>query len=61
MLRGGPLMKLPGAINEFFYVTTDNRKKLIFSLSGGLNTMFEGSQKSYSLTPGMTYKPAKDS
>ena len=59
MLRGGPLMKLPGAINEFFYVTTDNRKKLIFSLSGGINTMFEGSQKSYSLTPGMTYKPAK--
>jgi hypothetical protein len=59
MLRGGPLMKLPGATNEFFYVTSDNRKKLIFSLSGGINTMFEGSQKSYSLTPGMTYKPTK--
>lgn len=59
MLRGGPLMKLPGAINEFFYVTTDNRKKLIFSLSGDINTMFEGSQESYRLTPGITYKPAK--
>jgi hypothetical protein len=59
MLRGGPLMRLPGVINESFYVTTDNRKKLILSLSGGINTMFEGSQKSSRLTPGITFKPAK--
>lgn len=57
-LRGGPLMKMPGTINDWFYITSDNRKKVIFSLSGSSYTMFSGSAHSIGITPGMTIKPS---
>ena len=58
MLRGGPLMKLPGAVNGSFNINTDNRKKLMISFSANFNEMFQDASHSLSLTPGMTYKPA---
>ncbi len=56
-LRGGPLMKLPGEINEWLFLQTDNRKKLIINLNANFNNMFEDGARSFSLTPGITYKP----
>ena len=57
MLRGGPLMKLPGTISPWFYVTTDNRKKLIMSLSGSFYKMSMNAAQNWQLTPGITFKP----
>jgi hypothetical protein len=58
ILRGGPMMKMPGTINEWFFITSDNRKKLIFSLNGSSYTMFSGSARRYNLSPGITFKPS---
>jgi hypothetical protein len=56
-LRGGPLMKLPGATDGWLNISTDSRKKLIFSLNGSYNTMFQNGAHSYSISPGIKYKP----
>jgi hypothetical protein len=57
MLRGGPLMKLPGLINGWFTLNTDSRKKLILNLNASVNKMFQDASQSISFTPGITYKP----
>jgi hypothetical protein len=57
ILRGGPLMKLPGTVSTWFYVTTDNRKKLILSLSGNYYSMFRDAATNFSISPGVTFKP----
>jgi hypothetical protein len=57
MLRGGPLMKLPGAFNAWTYISTDTRKKLILSVNGNYNAMFQDGAHGYNISPGITYKP----
>jgi hypothetical protein len=57
MLRGGPLMKLPGTISPWFYITTDNRKKFIISLNGSFYKMSMDAAQNWRLTPGITFKP----
>lgn len=57
MLRGGPLMKLPGAFNGWLFVTTDTRKKLMMSFNANYNLKFQDRAKGFSLSPGITYKP----
>jgi hypothetical protein len=57
ILRGGPLMKLPGASNGWFNIGTDNRKKLIISVNGSYNSMFQDAAHSFSLSVSAKYKP----
>jgi hypothetical protein len=57
MLRGGPMMKLPGSVNPRAGVSTDNRKKLVFSLSANLSTGFENSSDNLYTELDITYKP----
>jgi hypothetical protein len=57
ILRGGPLMKLPGATDGWLNISTDSRKKLIFSVNGNYNTMFQDGAHSYSISTSIKYKP----
>jgi hypothetical protein len=58
MLRGGPLMKLPGEFNGWLFINTDTRKKLMLSFNGNYNSMFQHKSQGFSFSTGITYKPA---
>ena len=57
MLRGGPMMKMPGSTNLRFGLSTDFRKKLVFSVSA--NGSFENQKSSRNFNTGIdiSYKP----
>ncbi len=57
MLRGGPVMKMPGSLSSWMQVNTDNRKKLGFGLQLQHSITFEGSGYSINIQPEITYKP----
>jgi len=57
ILRGGPLMKLPGSFNGWFFLNSDTRKKLMLSFNANYNSMFNDRGRGVSLSPGITYKP----
>jgi hypothetical protein len=57
MLRGGPLMKLPGSFYSWSYLSTDYRKKLVVELNTNISTMFMKGAHSFNLSPKITYKP----
>ena len=58
LLRGGPLIKMPGSVNGWFFVQTDNRKKLILSANGNFGSMFLNGASNLGISPGITFKPA---
>lgn len=57
MLRGGPMMKMPGSTNLRFGLSTDFRKKLVFSVSA--NGSFDNQKSSRNFNTGIdiSYKP----
>jgi len=57
MLRGGPIMKMPGSLNSNMHISTDSRKKIEieFQLQHTIN--FEGSGHNINLQPEIIYKP----
>lgn len=57
MLRGGPMLLMPGSLNNYFNIETDSRKKLSFELGLSLNHGFEDYYKTTSLNFGAVYKP----
>ena len=57
MLRGGPMMKMPGSINERFGFSSDYRKKLVFSVSANVLNGFENSSRDFNTGVDITYKP----
>ncbi len=57
MLRGGPMMKLPGSVNPRMGFSTDNRKKLSFSVSSNGSKGFENSAYNLYTELDITYKP----
>ena len=57
MLRGGPMMKLPGSVNPRFGFSTDSRKKLMFSVSTNGSHGFENSSDNFYAEVDLTYKP----
>jgi len=58
MLRGGPMMKMPGSSSFQAGFTSDNRKKLVFSVSANSNSGYENSSRSFSTGVDITYKPS---
>ena len=58
MLRGGPMMKIPGSSSSQIGFSTDNRKKLVFSVSANSNRGYEKGSKSISTSLDITYKPS---
>lgn len=59
MLRGGPSMKTPGRINNFFSLRTDNRKKISFNVMTSINRGRYKSSQSNNYSIGVNYKPLK--
>jgi hypothetical protein len=57
MLRGGPVMKMPGTLNSWLNLYTDNRKKLVISLSLNKSNSFMNGSRSINISPDFTYKP----
>jgi hypothetical protein len=57
MLRGGPIMKMPGSLNSWMHISTDSRKKLEIELSLQHTFNFEASGYNIGVQPEITYKP----
>jgi hypothetical protein len=57
MLRGGPVMKMPGSLNSWLHINTDSRKKIQLELAIQHSLGFEGSHQSLDLMPEIIYKP----
>jgi len=57
MLRGGPMMKLPGSISPRLGFSTDNRKKLVFDANINYSLGFENYSRDFSISTDLTYKP----
>ncbi len=58
MLRGGPMMKLPGSFNSRIGFSTDNRKKLVLSVFANGSKGFENSSNNLYTEVDITYKPS---
>jgi hypothetical protein len=54
-LRGGPSLYMPGGINGWGWFSSDDRKKITFSLSSSFHSSVSLLSKNYSL--GLAYKP----
>jgi hypothetical protein len=57
MLRGGPMMKLPGSIYPRIGFSTDNRKKLVFNVFANTSIGFENSSDNLYTEVDITFKP----
>jgi hypothetical protein len=57
MLRGGPMMKLPGSVNPRIGFSTDSRKKLVFNVFANGSLGFENSSHNVYSEVSITYKP----
>ena len=57
LLRGGPTMKTPGNWGYRLGISTDSRKKLVFSASGNLNFGYQKCSSGFYSNAGLSYKP----
>ncbi len=57
LLRGGPSFLMPGRIGTFARLSTDDRKKLNFSLSYSFRNGFEQSNRYSNYSMGILYRP----
>jgi hypothetical protein len=57
MLRGGPMMKMPGNYSYRLGFNSDNRKKLEFGLFSNINGGYQGSSLSLYAQAEISYKP----
>jgi hypothetical protein len=60
MLRGGPVMRLPGTWSSWFNVSTDNRKKLVAEIQFNSSCTFKDGGQTFNFSPGITYKPTNN-
>jgi Domain of unknown function (DUF5916)/Carbohydrate family 9 binding domain-like len=57
LLRGGPVMKMPGSLSSWLHINTDSRKKLQINIGVQHTLTFEGSGHNLNIQPEITYKP----
>lgn len=57
MLRGGPMMKMPGSLNTRAGFSSDSRKKLGISAFGSFSNGYEGSSRNIYTEVDFSYKP----
>jgi len=57
MLRGGPMMKLPGSSNVRFGFSSDNRKKLVFNVYTNGSKGMLNSSRNFNTGVDISYKP----
>jgi len=58
ILRGGPMMKVPGNLRLYGGFSSDNRKKLSFSIYSNVSKGLENNSNSLYTEMDVTYKPA---
>ncbi|MBC8319723.1 MAG: carbohydrate binding family 9 domain-containing protein [Bacteroidetes bacterium] len=56
-LRGGPALRTPGTLSSWFHISTDDRKKLGFSLSASNNLGDNNYRRSVNYSMEITYQP----
>jgi uncharacterized protein DUF5916/cellulose/xylan binding protein with CBM9 domain len=56
-LRGGPALRAPGSLSSWFYIRTDERKKLEFSFSTSGNWGDDSYRNAKRLSLGIDYRP----
>jgi len=57
MLRGGPMMRVPGNLNLRIGFSTDNRKKLVFEVYANESKGLEQNSENFNSGVEMTFKP----
>lgn len=57
LLRGGPAMRMPGGVNSWYGLGTDERKKLRFNYYGSIQSNRENSLNSNYNSLEMSYRP----
>ncbi|HLP71872.1 MAG TPA: DUF5916 domain-containing protein [Bacteroidales bacterium] len=57
ILRGGPVMRMPGRFNYWFGFNSDDRKKLVFGMNSQNSDMFGSETHNTSVSGFLTYKP----
>ena len=57
LLRGGPVMRLPGQSNQWFGLFSDDRMKLVYGFNVQHANTFKKGAHSTSFSPRLTYKP----
>jgi hypothetical protein len=57
LLRGGPVMKMPGSLSSWLNINTDSRKKFQINIGLQHSVTFEGSAQNINIQPEITYKP----
>jgi hypothetical protein len=57
LLRGGPMMKVPGSYSGQANISTDNRKKVVLSVNGGINAQFQNLSRNTYLNFEADFKP----
>ena len=60
LLRGGPIMKMPGTLNSSFRLSTDSRKKLVIEMQLMNSGTFQDGGRSFNISPELTYKPTNN-
>ncbi len=58
LLRGGPLMRIPGSYKFQSGFSTDNRRKIIMSVNAGRNGQYLNSSRSDFFSFGVQFKPS---
>jgi len=56
-LRGGPALKLPGNISSWFWMGTNNQKKIRISVNGNISKNFENTSYYKGVNLGLSYQP----
>ena len=56
-LRGGPPITYPGGLENWYYIETDNRKKLRGTFENWFFTGFHESERSKGISASITYRP----
>lgn len=56
-LRGGPALEIPGARNNWIWMSTDMQKKLVFSFSSSAGKGLDESSWYYRVSPELNWKP----
>jgi hypothetical protein len=57
LLRGGPMIKMPGTYTGNAGVSTDYRKKIVFNLNAGVNGGYQNSSRSFFANVSVDWKP----
>ncbi len=57
-LRGGPALLLPSSWNAWVNLRSDPKKLLQFTINGSENILMDDYSKSYSIRPGITWRPS---